>query len=89
MCFSLIWFRDLFVFIVIVCAIYAMMKLLVPYLLSKLGTEIGEGARVIVGLFKIFLWALIFIFVIYIAYSLIVCLLSYSGGFPTLLPKGR
>lgn len=88
MCFSLAWFRDLLVLLVIVAAIYGILKIIIPYALSKMGAVIGEGASVLVACFKIALWAIIAIFVIYIAFALISCLWSYSGGFP-LMPRGR
>lgn len=88
MCFSLIWFRDLFVLLVIVCAIYSILKIVIPYLLSKLEAPVGEGAGIVVRCFNVFLWAIIAIFVIYIVFALISCLWSYVGGFP-LMPTGR
>jgi hypothetical protein len=88
MCFSLAWFQQLLVLLVIICAIVAIFKILVPYALSKLGATLGEGANVVMAVLRIVVWAIVVIFVIYICFALISCLLSYSGGMP-LLPRGR
>lgn len=80
MCFSLIWFRDFLIMVVIVCAVVGIIKLLVPFILEKL----GAGGGVIMGALNIFMWAVVAIFVIYICFALISCLM---GGGMSLLPR--
>jgi hypothetical protein len=79
MCFSLLWFEQLLIYLVIICAAIAIIKLLIPFVLSQL----GAGGNVIAGAINIVMWAVIAIFVIYICFGLISCLLG--GGF-TLIP---
>ncbi len=87
MCFSLAWFQQLLVFLVIVCAVVAILKIIVPYALSKVEATLGDGANVVLAVLRIVVWAIVVIFVIYICFVLISCLLSYGGGMP-LLPGG-
>lgn len=76
MCFSISWIEQLLVWLVIVCAIVAILKLLLPWLAGQLG---GAGS-VIMGAINIVLWAVIAIFVIYFCFALIQCL--GAGGLP-------
>lgn len=87
-CFSLWWFAQILIFAVVVAAIVAILKILVPYVISKLnvGPEASEGIAVVTAVFRVAIWAVIIIFVIYVCFALISCLLSYSGGMP-LLPR--
>ena len=78
MCFSLPWVEQLLVYLVIIGAVVAIIRLLLPFVLSQL----GAGGSVISSAINIVLWAVIAIFVIYICFALISCL---SGNF-SLLP---
>ncbi len=74
MCFTLPWLEQLLVWLVIVCAIIAILKLVVPWVLSMLGIPIvGQVLNIV-------LWAIIAIFVIYFCFALIGCLGSMGGG---------
>ena len=70
MCFSLGWLEQLLVWIVIVCAVVGILKLLLPFVL----TQLGVGGGIIVAAINIVIWAVIAIFVIYICFDLISCL---------------
>lgn len=83
MCFSWIWLQQLLVWLVIVGAIFAILRLLVPYVLAQL----GAGGGVIAQAINIILWAVIAIVVIYICFALISCL--GSGSLMPPLPRGR
>lgn len=85
-CFSLAWFEQLLIWLVIICAVIAILKLLVPYVLSQIGVEMSGGASVVMRAISIAIWAVVVIFVIVICFSLVLCLLGYSGGLP-LLPR--
>lgn len=85
-CFSLAWFQQLLIWLVIICAVIAILKLLVPYVLSQIGAEISGGASVVMQAIHIVIWAIVAIVVIYICFALIACLMGYSGGLP-LLPR--
>lgn len=68
MCFSLAWVEQLLVWLVVVCAIIAILRLLLPWVAAQLGIPIV--AQVI----NIVLWAVVVIFVIYFCFALIACL---------------
>ena len=78
MCFSLGWLEQLLVWLVIVCAIVMILKLVVPWVASQLGIPI------ISQVLSIVLWAVIIIFVIYFCFALLSCL--GGGGLP-LFPR--
>ena len=89
MCFSLEWWRDLFILFVIVVAVVAILQVVVPWILSKLQTSgiIAEGIGIITQVMKIVIWAIVIIFVIYVVFALIACLMG-SGGL-SLFPRVR
>jgi hypothetical protein len=74
MCFSLEWIEQLLVWLVIVCAIIAILRLLLPWVAGQLGIPIIAQA------IQIVLWAVIAIIVIYFCFALISCL--GSGRLP-------
>lgn len=83
MCFSWGWLQSILVWLVIVGAVFAILKLLIPYVLSQL----GAGGGIIAQAINILLWAIIAIFVIYICFALISCL--GTGSLMPPLPHGR
>jgi hypothetical protein len=79
-CFSLGWVEQLCIDLVIICAIIAIIKLLIPLLVGLLSTFMPGGAAIIGQILMIVLWAIVCIFVIYIIFGLLSCLVG-SGGF--------
>lgn len=80
-CFSLGWLEQLLVYCIIVFAVIAIIRLIVPWVLSQVGVPIlGQVINII-------LWAIVCIIVIYIVFSLLSCLLG--GGGLSLLPPGH
>lgn len=79
MCFSIGWLQSLLVWLVIVCAVIGILKLIIPYVLAQL----GAGGGIIMQAINIVMWAVICIFVIYVCFALIGCLMG--GGF-SLMP---
>ena len=77
MCFSLPWLEQLLVWLVIVCAIIAILRLLLPWVAAQLGIPI------IAQVINIILWAVVVIFVIYFCFALLSCL---GGGGLSLFP---
>jgi hypothetical protein len=77
-CFSLAWIEQLLVWVVVIVAVVAILKLLVPFVLGQLG---GAGT-IVARILEIALWAFVAILVIYFAFAVISCLLS--GGLPLL-----
>jgi len=76
MCFSLGWLEQLLVWLIIVCAVVAILRLVVPWVAAQLGVPI------IAQVLNIVLWAVICIICIYIIFALLSCLLSMGGGLP-------
>ena len=76
MCFSLGWLGQLLIWIVIAVAIFAILKLLIPWVLAQL----GAAGSIIAQVINIVLWAVVVIFVIYICFDLISCLIGMGGG---------
>ena len=75
MCFDWTWFEHLFIWAIIVGAIFAVLKVLLPMVFAQLGTP---GAA-LVQIINILMWAVIACFVVYIAFEIIECLAG-SGG---------
>ncbi len=67
-CFSLGYLEQLLVWLIIVGAIIAIIRLVVPWVLAQVGIPL-VGA-----VLNIILWAIICIFVIYIVFALLGCL---------------
>jgi hypothetical protein len=84
-CFSLLWLEQLLIDLVVICAVVAVIRLLVPWVLSKFG---GTGS-IIARIIDIVLWAIVAIFVIIVVFQLLSCLLG-AGGFAMFqLPHAR
>lgn len=80
MCFSLAWIQQLCVWLIVVFAVVAIIRLLVPYLTGLIGVPI------IAQIINIVLWAFVAIMIVYIVFALLGCLLGAGGGllhFPT------
>ena len=73
-CFSLAWIEQLCIYIVIVVAIWSIIKLLLPYVTQFM-------PAIVVQIIQIVLWAVIAIICIYIIFGLICCLIGAGGGF--------
>lgn len=82
MCFSLSWIMNLLIWAVIIGAVFALVKLLLPVALGPL----GQPGAILVQAINIIIWTIIIIFVIYIIFELISCLLG-SGGLRSPLPR--
>jgi hypothetical protein len=78
MCFSLAWLAQFLVWLVILGAVIAIVRLLVPWLTAFIGIPIlGQIAMIV-------MYAVIAILVIYIVFDLLACLLGFGGSFPRL-----
>jgi hypothetical protein len=85
MCFDLAWFENLLIWLVIIFAIIAVFKLLLPLVFSRM----GMAGEIILRIINIGVWAVITIFIIIIAFDLITCLSAGNFHFhmPSLGPK--
>jgi len=80
MCFSLPWLENFLVYCIIVGAIIAILRLVIPWVIGQLGIPlVGQVLNIV-------LWAVVCIFVLYICFALISCLIGSGGGF-SLLPR--
>ncbi len=73
MCFSLGWIEQLIVWLIVVIAVVAIIRLLVPFLTGLIGLPL------VAEIINIVLWAVVAIMCVYIAFSLIGCLIG-SGN---------
>lgn len=78
MCFSLGWFQQLIVWMIVVGAVVGILRILLPWVAGQLG---GAGG-VVVGVLNIVLWAVVAIAVVYFCFALIACLAGGGGGLP-------
>lgn len=74
MCFSLGWFEQLCIWLIVVIAIVSIIRLLVPYLTGLIGVPI------IGQIINIVLWAVVAIMGVYIIFALLSCVLGAGGG---------
>ena len=82
-CFGIEWLEQLLICIVIVCAVVALLELLVSFVLPRIGLA-GEIVSFIVAAVRIIIWAIICIFAIYFIFELISCVLGSGLGVPRL-----
>lgn len=73
MCFSLQWVEQLLIWLVVICAVVALLRLLVSFVLPKLGLG-AEVLAFIVRAVTIIMWAVICIAAIIFIFDLIACL---------------
>ncbi len=75
-CISWTFIENVLIWLVILGAVVALVKLLLPLVLGQL----GMAASVILQAISIIVYAVVAIFVIVIVFDLISCLLSGAGG---------
>ena len=73
MCFSLAWLMNLLIWIIVVCAVVALVRLLISFVLPHLGIA-GPILDFIVKALWIVLWAVICIAAVIFIFDLISCL---------------
>jgi hypothetical protein len=78
----MIWLRDIFVWFIVIGAVIAIIKLLLPLVFAQWG-----GGGTLAQIINIVLWAFVAIMIVYIAFALISCLLGSGGSFPSLSPR--
>ncbi len=76
MCFSLAALQQFLIWLIVIVAVVALLKLVVPYILSMLGVSGG----IIMAAINIFVWAIVAIFVVMFIFQLISCLVGAGGG---------
>ena len=78
-CFSIQWVEQLLIWLVIFGAVFAILNLLVPFVLSGIGAPLSGAVSVIVSVLRIVFWAAVVIAVIIICFDLISCLIGHGG----------
>jgi hypothetical protein len=73
-CFTLGFLQALIIQVIIIAAIIAIIKLLVPFLVSITGWPILGQILMIV------LWAIVAIMIVYLIFALLSCLMGSGGG---------
>ena len=73
MCFSLQWVESVLIWLVVICAVVALLRLLVGFVLPRLAIG-GEIVVVVVRAVTIVIWAIVVIAVIVFVFDLIACL---------------
>lgn len=73
MCFGLMWFQNLLIWLVVLCMVVALIRLLVNFILPKMGLD-AEILAFIIQALSIVMWGAICIAAIYFIFSLIYCL---------------
>jgi hypothetical protein len=77
MCFDWTWFEHLFIWVIVVGAIFGILKILLPMVFAQLGSP----GTALVQIINILMWAVIACFVVYIAFAIIECLAGGGMGF--------
>ena len=72
-CFSLAFWEEVCIFIVICIGLWSLIKLLLPFLMSHL-------PPIVVSIINVVIWVVIAIICIVIIFALLSCLLSAGGG---------
>lgn len=73
MCFGLQWFENVLIWIIVVCAAVALIRLLISFVLPKLGLGAEILSFIIMALTIVF-WAIICIAAVIFIFDLIACL---------------
>lgn len=74
MCFSLEWLRDVLIWIIVICAVVALIQLLTRFVVPKLTNVSAEVISFIIQALTIIMWAVICIAAVIFIFSLISCL---------------
>jgi len=72
MCFSLEWFENLLIWLVVICVVVALLRLLLAFIVPKLGVG-AEIINFITKAITIVIWGLILIAAIIFIFGLISC----------------
>ena len=67
---------------VIIMAVIGILRIIIPYALTKLGVSaVSEGVNIVLSCLRIALIAVVIIVVVIIVFQIIACLLGWAGGF--------
>lgn len=77
MCFSLDWVYHLCFFLIVIVFVFSVIKLLLPYLLQKLGAD----GTLIIQIVRLIMWLIIALFVLALVFDLLSCAINAGGSF--------
>lgn len=77
-CFSVAYLFTLFIWLVVVGALYAIIRLVIPAVVAHFG---GPGT-LLAQVINIIIWAILLIAVLYIIWGLVECLIGAGGLHP-------
>lgn len=69
MCFSALWLMNTLIWLVVLCAVVAILRIIVPWAFAQMGVSLDPLMRVI----NIIIGVVIFIAVVWFIYDLYVC----------------
>ena len=72
MCFGLSWLEAFLVWLVVICAVIAILRLLVMFVVPRLGLG-AEVVSFVVRAITIVIWAIVLIACIYFVFDLLAC----------------
>jgi hypothetical protein len=84
MCFGLSWIEAFLVWLVVICLVIGLLRLLVTFIVPRLGLS-GEIVNFVVRAITMVIWAIICIAAIYFIFDIVACALG--GGLS--LPRVR
>jgi len=82
MCFSLYWVEQVLIWLVVLGAVIALLRLIVGYVLPQIGLDSGI-VTLVAQVVRIVIWAIVLIAVIIFVFDLISCLA------PSMVPRIR
>jgi len=69
-CFSLLWLEQLLIWLVVIAAVVALVKLIVPHIVGPL----GAAGSMAVSALNIVIWAIVAVAVIILVFDLLSCI---------------
>lgn len=81
MCFSLAWLANLLIWLIVVCGVIALIRLLISFAVPHLGLG-AEVVNFIVQALTIVLWVVVCCAAVWFIFELIECLLGGSLSIP-------
>lgn len=76
-CFSLAWAQAFLIWLVVVIAVIALVELIAPWILGKIGNPPDGG--IVLQALRIIVWAAVAIFVIIFVIDIVSCFLGGAG----------
>jgi flagellar biosynthesis protein FlhB len=76
MCFPLGWVEQVLIWIIVIGAVWAILRLLVPFILSQLGLTLGSIGTIVMRILWIVFIAIVLVALVVFAFDLIACLIG-------------